>query len=123
VTNVVIHGVPYLVLVYWYASLRREQAVGSYRIVARGPIAFLLTLWLMAYMEEMFWDRGVWHERGWLFGSGWNLESLKLWFVPLLALPQLTHYVLDGFIWRRKNNPSFALTLKRSAAATFAELK
>ena len=21
--------------------------------------------------------------------------------VPLLALPQLTHYVLDGFIWRR----------------------
>src|SRR6185436_9824454 len=34
VTNVIIHGVPYLVLVYWYASLRREQAVRSYRILA-----------------------------------------------------------------------------------------
>jgi hypothetical protein len=29
--------------------------------------------------------------------------------VPLLALPQLVHYVLDGFIWRRKNNPDFKL--------------
>jgi hypothetical protein len=109
VTNVVIHGVPYLVLVYWYASLRRENAVRSYRILARGPIMFLLTLWLLAYVEEMFWDRGVWHDRAWLFGSAWNLESLKVWLVPLLALPQLTHYVLDGFIWRRKNNPAFTL--------------
>jgi hypothetical protein len=25
--------------------------------------------------------------------------------VPLLAVPQVTHYVLDGFIWRRKTNP------------------
>jgi hypothetical protein len=24
-----------------------------------------------------------------------------MWLVPLLALPQSTHYVLDGFIWRR----------------------
>jgi len=109
VTNVVIHGVPYLVLVYWYASLRRASAVRSYRILARGPILFLLTLWLMAYVEEMFWDRGVWHDRSWLFGSAWNLESLKIWLVPLLALPQLTHYMLDGFIWRRKNNPNFTL--------------
>jgi hypothetical protein len=70
---------------------------------------FLLTLWLLAYVEEMFWDRGVWHDRAWLFGSAWNLESLKVWLVPLLALPQLTHYVLDGFIWRRKNNPAFTL--------------
>jgi hypothetical protein len=24
--------------------------------------------------------------------------------VPLLALPQATHYVLDGWIWRTRNN-------------------
>jgi hypothetical protein len=34
---------------------------------------------------------------------------LKTFVVPLLALPQLTHYVLDGFIWRRKSNPDFSL--------------
>jgi hypothetical protein len=109
VTNVVIHGVPYLVLVYWYASLRRDQSSTPYKFLARGPVTFLLTLWLFAFVEEMFWDRGVWRDRSWLFGSEWTLESFKLWFVPLLALPQLTHYVLDGFIWRRKNNPGFSL--------------
>jgi hypothetical protein len=31
-----------------------------------------------------------------------------MWLVPLLALPQATHYVLDGFIWRRKSNPDVA---------------
>lgn len=109
VTNVVIHGVPYLVLVYWYAKLRRKESSGSYRVFAHGPITFMLTLWLLAYIEEMFWDRGVWHDRSWLFGGAWDVQSIKLMVVPLLALPQLTHYVLDGFIWRRKKNPGFSL--------------
>jgi len=114
VTNVVIHGVPYLVLVYWYSRTRRDATVGPYRILASSPITFLFTLWILAYVEEMLWDRGVWHERGWLFGGGWDLQSLKVWFVPLLALPQLTHYALDGFIWRRKNNPTFSLLSRKS---------
>ena len=25
--------------------------------------------------------------------------------VELLAVPQLTHYLLDGFLWRRASNP------------------
>jgi len=70
---------------------------------------FLGLLWLVAYVEEMLWDRGVWHERGWLFGSPWQIGSFKSILVPLLALPQITHYVLDGFIWRRKSNPGFSL--------------
>lgn len=98
-----------MVLVYWYASQRRKHAADTYRILTHGPIVFLLTLWLMAYLEEMVWDRGVWHEHGSLFGSAWDLHTIKIWLVPLLAVPQLTHYVLDGFIWRRKNNPSFTL--------------
>jgi len=106
VTNVIIHGVPYIALIYWYGrrrlAERREPSV--YRLFARGPAAFLLTLWAIAYVEEMFWDRGVWHDRSWLFGGAWDAATLKIIIVPLLALPQLTHYVLDGFIWRRKNN-------------------
>jgi hypothetical protein len=109
VTNVVIHGVPYLVLVYWYARRQNDARPAPLKFLARGPVTFLLTLWVLAYLEEMFWDRSVWHERSWLFGSSWSLESIKVWLVPLLALPQLTHYVLDGFIWRRKNNPGFSL--------------
>jgi hypothetical protein len=109
VTNVIIHGVPYLALVYWYARQRREQAGRHYRLLARGVIAFLLTLWLLAYLEEMLWDRIAWHERSWLFGAAWDVSEWKYLIVPLLALPQITHYVLDGFIWRRKSNPGFSL--------------
>src|SRR5262249_28038326 len=79
-------------------------------LVARaGPGAFLGVLWALAYVEELLWDRGVWHERAWLFGHGWDVGTLKLVLVPLLAVPQITHYVLDGFVWRRRQNPTFSL--------------
>lgn len=108
VTNVVIHGVPYMALVWWYARRRAPQAGANYQRLVRWPLVFLATLWLMAYAEELLWDRGVWHERGWLFGAAWEAADWKVWFVPLLALPQITHYVLDGFIWRRKSNPQLS---------------
>ena len=104
VTNVIIHGVPYFALIYLYARTRREQTSGFYRVLSSNWIVFLATLWLLAYVEELFWHRGVWHERDWFFGSYWNAEAWKVYLVPLLAVPQLTHYVLDGFIWKRKYN-------------------
>jgi hypothetical protein len=108
VTNVVIHGVPYIALVWWYARSRAPQTGRVYRGLARWPV-FLATLWLMAYVEELFWDRGVWHERAWLFGASWDLSALKVFLVPLLALPQMTHYILDGFVWRRRSNPQLSV--------------
>jgi len=72
VTNVIIHGVPYLALTYWYGRARLKQAgLGVFRVFASGPAAFLVMLWAIAYIEEMFWDRGVWQDRSWLFGSPW----------------------------------------------------
>jgi len=110
VTNVVIHGIPYLVLVFWYWRGRQLQATespaGSY---LSGIAIFLATLWLIAYAEELIWDRSVWQERGWLFGEAWDADRWLVFLVPLLALPQLTHYVLDGFIWKRRSNPTFTL--------------
>ena len=71
-------------------------------VVRSGLGAFLGLLVALAFAEELLWDRLVWHERGWLFGNGAALgENLLAWVVPLLAVPQLTHYVLDGFLWRR----------------------
>jgi hypothetical protein len=139
VTNVLIHGVPYLALIYSYGRVRlaqeerklndglqsiqgvrlttgqspstvRKAVGGVFRLFARGPALFLFLLWVLAYFEEMIWDRGVWHDRDWFFGDGWDIASAKIILVPLLALPQLTHYVLDGFVWRRKNNPDFSFT-------------
>jgi hypothetical protein len=113
VTNVIIHGVPYFALVYWYSQQRRETATKFYRTLSGNWLVFLATLWLLAYVEELFWHRGIWHERLWIFGAadngGWDWEKLKVFLVPLLAIPQLTHYVLDGFLWKRKYNEKFKL--------------
>ncbi len=109
VTNVIIHGVPYFALIYFYAKSRRETASKFYRTISANWFVFLATLWALAYIEELFWHRGVWHEKQWLFGADFDWQNWKIYLVPLLAVPQLTHYVLDGFIWRRKSNANFRL--------------
>ena len=109
VTNVIIHGVPYFALIYVYAKYRRETSGRVYRSLSHNWLVFLATLWALAYAEELLWHRGVWNDKGYLFGASWNWESAKMFLVPLLAVPQLTHYVLDGFIWRRGGHPEFKL--------------
>lgn len=108
VTNVIIHGIPYFVLVYWYRFHSPEAESSSLSQVPR-IVGFISVLWMLAFVEELFWERGVWHEREWLFGAAWEWgRSVQLWVVPLLALPQMTHYILDGFIWRRRSNPGLS---------------
>ncbi len=102
VTNVVAHGVPYMALVWMY---QRRQA----RAVA--PVAvFVVSIVALAYIEEGFWDALVWREHLQFFA--WLAvvppvtgQALLAVLVPLLALPQATHYVLDGFIWRLRREP------------------
>lgn len=110
VTNVIIHGVPYIALIYWYVRDRRGDRVDDNRGGGwRTLVVIVSTIWLLAYLEELVWDRAVWQERGWLFGASVDASNLKWLLVPLLAVPQLTHYLLDGFIWRRKHNPNWSL--------------
>ena len=109
VTNVLIHGVPYLVLTYRYGRARAaaEPAARTLRrMLAAGAVGFLALVVLLALLEETLWDRFVWHDREHLFGVGEVPSPLVLsLLVPLLALPQLTHYLLDGFVWRRGAMP------------------
>jgi hypothetical protein len=105
VTNVIVHGVPYFGLLWFYARARRREAparLGS-QIVAGGVGAFMGLLLIIAFVEEMAWDHLVYHERVWLFGASTiDLGTIALALVvPLLTVPQATHYVLDGLIWRR----------------------
>jgi hypothetical protein len=105
-TNVFAHGIPYVCLVFFYQR-RVEEVRGEPRsLLMKSIFAFGSVLFFLAYAEELLWDRGIYHERPWLFGESWDDGgSLRGLLVPLLALPQLTHYVLDGFIWRRARNP------------------
>lgn len=114
VTNVFIHGIPYMALVFFYAraAAREAPAGASAKLLGRGAIVFLSTLWVIAYVEEMLWDRTLWHDRDWLFGSGIDIGSGALIIAPLLAVPQITHYVLDAFLWRRSANPRLGQLLR-----------
>ena len=66
---------------------------------------FVLSLLGLAYLEEGFWDGFVWREHTSVFWAfSWlprvSEPATLTWLIPLLSLPQVTHYVLDGFIWK-----------------------
>jgi hypothetical protein len=133
VTNVFMHGIPYFALVFFHTRARNQRPAAAAPARAtsstlaerltRNVVVYLAVLWLVAFVEELVWDRAVWHDRGWLFGEPWDVGALKLVIVPLLALPQLTHYVLDGFIWRRRSNPSVAGLVAPPAGAPGTALR
>ena len=74
-----------------------------------GIGVFFFVILLGAWLEEGFWDRWVWDGEHISVFKPFTLlptiesDILFIWLVPLLTLPQATHYVLDGFIWRRKD--------------------
>ncbi len=110
ITNVFIHGIPYMVLVFLYARRAAEEpgsqaGVAARMLKKRGLLVFVATLWFVAYVEELLWDRALWHDHSGIFGSGLQLGWLAMVIAPLLAVPQLTHYVLDGLLWQRARNP------------------
>lgn len=120
ITNVFIHGVPYMALV-WIAGGRERVETGLGRVARRGApalavvaVGFYALLAALAWTEEALWDRLVWHEHGALFGDGGlALGELGLALaVAALSVPQTTHYVLDRYIWRvGPKNPKLAAQL------------
>lgn len=113
-TNVVSHGIPYMALVWLFHHGRRSEEGGSFdffkNFLLNFAPAFFLFLVLLAYVEEGFWDGLVWREHL-AFFAPFRFDQLPAItdaavlsvLVPLLSLPQSTHYVLDGFIWKLKD--------------------
>lgn len=122
ITNVLIHGVPYVALVILYgravaaADPASAASVGA-RLLRRPFVLALALLWTIAFVEELIWDRAVWHDHPHLFGGSFGIDDLQLILVPLLAVPQLTHYLLDAVLWRRGQNPRLALWFGAKAGA------
>lgn len=108
--NVVSHGIPYMALIWLYGEKKyRQQGQGTAFLKllfsSYGIVMFVGLLAVFAFVEEGLWDITLWKEHRTVFGNGgWmHVElssSLLSLIVPLLALPQVTHYVLDGFIWK-----------------------
>lgn len=119
VTNVVAHGVPYAAMAYRVgrAPGPLPRAAWQHWLFSRAP-RYLLLLAALAYVEEWLWDASVWREHAGLFPApALDVESWAPVLVPLLALPQLTHYALDAYLWRLDgHNPGLAEALGVRAA-------
>ncbi|WP_207535618.1 hypothetical protein [Desertivirga arenae] len=109
--NVLSHGIPYMALIWFFEKKRYSKEITEGSKVLKfsfgkyGVVVFILILASLAYAEEGLWDGLIWKEHNDLFPVFSILPKIEerqllSLLVPLLALPQSTHYVLDGFIWK-----------------------
>ncbi|NQX40418.1 hypothetical protein SAMN05421820_105303 [Pedobacter steynii] len=113
--NVISHGIPYMALIWFFERKKLCHKPGTMKgklmklsFGRYGVFYFLLTLVVFAYFEEGLWDGLVWGEHRALFSLFTRLPQISdhqflSLLIPLLTLPQATHYVLDGFIWKSKH--------------------
>lgn len=109
-TNVVAHGVPYLTLVVYYQAKKRSIQANKLSLGRNFRIATVIvaSVVVLALSEEYLWDLLVYQENEAFFSAilAYPIAEPGLWLqllaIGLLAVPQVTHYILDGFIW--KNN-------------------
>ncbi|AWA28948.1 hypothetical protein HYN48_01970 [Flavobacterium magnum] len=101
--NVVSHGIPYMALVYLKEiNEKPEPQLGGLQFLKafRGVFIYIGILLLIAFSEEYLWEILVWNEQYSPASPGLGKYAFLL--VPLLTVPQFTHYILDGFIWKSK---------------------
>lgn len=102
--NIVSHGVPYMALIYLKeikpSKGKTFSGVGGYVNAYKGIFIYIAILLILAFSEEYLWEIIVWNEHFSL--ENVISESWHFLLVPLLVVPQFTHYLLDGFIWKTK---------------------
>lgn len=112
--NVVGHGVPYMALV-WAFGRKKRSASDAKGVVLRTFFSlravplYLVLLFVLAYAEEGLWNSMVWKEHLGIFAPfaalpAVHAHTMLSFLVPLLSLPQVTHYIIDAFIWRLRKD-------------------
>ena len=105
--NIISHGIPYMALIWIYQyrkranKAHRENRLLRFFQLKYVPI-YILSLIAIAYFEEAIWDWLVFREHSNLFGTfhiALSATAMAV-LIPLLTMPQVTHYVLDAYIWR-----------------------
>jgi hypothetical protein len=116
--NVLGHGIPYFALI-WITekkSLNHESSNFSKFIFQKSNfIIFFAIIFCFAFIEEGIWDTLIWREHHeifeWMyFSDTLDNNSYLSFIVPLLIMPQVVHYILDAYIWKR--NEKLEITKK-----------
>ncbi len=99
-----LHAFPYLMLIFYFGKNKWQGAQGLRGRLFVGPSAVLLYLGLvaLAYLysrPQAYLTIPKLPFQGWIFAA--------------MVLPSVTHYVLDGFLWKvGKSNPDLHLTMR-----------
>src|SRR5262249_19012518 len=99
----------------WAFGRRKREATGQRNWMLRTFFSlqavplYLMLLFALAYAEEGLWNSMVWEEHATIFSPfTWlpaiHAHTLLSFLVPLLSLPQVTHYIIDAFIWRMRKD-------------------
>ncbi|SMC79292.1 hypothetical protein [Chryseobacterium sp. YR221] len=103
--NVISHGIPYIALIYIREIKQKDNEQLNRLLIFKsvtGIFLFVGVILAFAFFEEFLWETLVWKEH---FSLNFIIsETILPFLIPLLAVPQLTHYLLDGFIWRTPKN-------------------
>lgn len=101
--NVVSHGIPYMALIY-LNEIEKKAPEELRDLICfkhlKGLFLFVMILVLIAFFEEYLWEILVWNEQ--FSNFSFDASNWQFILVPLLTVPQFTHYLLDGFIWKSK---------------------
>lgn len=107
-TNVVAHGIPYMLLVVMYQVSKERNNSKKYSRKMKWVVFIVLGALLLAVGEEWLWDIYYNNEKPELFLTMTSYpiidEKYQALILAILSLPQVVHYVLDGFIWKFKTN-------------------
>jgi len=118
VTNVIAHGIPYMILVFFYVERKKQiygnisRPLASFQVIINVSVMILIVM-LLAFGEEFFWDMLLNREKQAIFEPLLSypfamLESptARAFAIVILSIPQVSHYIIDGFIWKNtKQNP------------------
>ncbi len=112
--NILLHGLNYYGLIIgssWthgdgYPTWLRKIQKRAIPYLSISIIISLIVLW---YGEEFFWDQFIWQEKSMIFSdilyTLWHDPISQTVIVSLLGSVQLTHYILDRYIWRTDFGP------------------
>lgn len=110
-TNVVSHGVPYMVLVFYYVevkkSIKNKETFKLSNKTLSAIGAMILIVLLLALTEEYFWDWVINKEKSEFFEAWFDFPfqvnlsyNFRMIIISILSIPQITHYILDSYIWK-----------------------
>lgn len=105
--NILVHGMNYYGIIIGSSLVEKENYWRIFQKIIFKMIYLLVpcSLILFAFLEEFFWNQFVWREDTrifWDFFYGITLsEIVTLCIIAILGSIQLTHYILDRYIWRQ----------------------